>query len=112
MDSEKKFLSKHIFQGLKNINDGFDAMSILYFSEEEFAIVLDRIEDYGIGVFGIEVWIEGDFYNVQNYETYTKDPRDRDATQKWYRKAFDLLRAENKNYQYSATYDVPEKLLK
>ncbi len=41
------FLDKHIFHGLKNLNTGFDADSIKYFSEDDFQIVLKRIEKQG-----------------------------------------------------------------
>ena len=52
------YLDKHVFYGLTNLNDGFDAMSIKYFSETDFKIVLDRVKEFGIGITGIEPWKE------------------------------------------------------
>jgi len=52
--NEKAFLDKNIFQGLNNLNNGFDSQLIKYFSELEFEIVLKRVEKLGLGIYGIE----------------------------------------------------------
>ena len=101
------FLEKNIFKGLENINDGFDSESIFYFTAVDFEIVLDRIEKYGIGIFGIEPWLNGEFYDVLSYKDFSRDPAD----SKWYRKAFLSLKINGSKFQYAASYDVPEKLL-
>ena len=44
------YLIGHVFVGLENLNDGFDSESIYYFSENDFEIVLDRVEKLGIEV--------------------------------------------------------------
>ncbi len=46
MENEKlndTYLNQFVFYGLKDINDGFDADTIFYFSESEFLLVHDRV---------------------------------------------------------------------
>lgn len=71
-----KYLDKHIFYGLENLNDGFDAPSIKYFSEPDFGVVLKRIKDLGLGITGIEPWKDGEYYDAVTYETVTDEPTD------------------------------------
>ena len=102
------YLDKHVFYGLTNLNDGFDAMSIKYFSETDFKIVLDRVKEFGIGITGIEPWKDGEFYDVMIYEMVTDNPADPE----WYLKAFEDFKKDDKNLQYAASYSVSDKQLK
>jgi hypothetical protein len=111
MDSERlkksDFLDKHIFYGLENLNDGFDAPSIKYFSKKDFEEVLNRVENYGIGIMGIEPWPDKKFGGVATFEETglaSTDP-------KWYRKAFENFVAQGVNSYFAASYFVPDKLL-
>ncbi len=101
---KKAFLETKVFHGLKNLNDGFDASEIYYFSEKDFKIVLERVCDLKLGVYGIESWKDGAFFDVYSSEDYNKKPNDSD----WYFKAFDDFVALDKALQYSATYFIPE----
>ena len=104
---ELEYLKANVFNGLENLNDGFDSESIYYFSESDFEIILDRVEKNGIGIYGIEPWIDGDFYGVlivEDFNTIATDP-------KWYRKAFMEFKASGKKLLYAASYEVPKKLL-
>jgi hypothetical protein len=66
---DKDYLDKHIFIGLTNLNDGFDAPGIKYFSEKDFDIVLTRrVKEHGIAVYGIEPWLNRDYYATSVYE--------------------------------------------
>jgi hypothetical protein len=103
----RNYLDKYVFDGLKNLNNGFDAASIKYFSEEDFKIVLDRVREQGLGITGIEPWKDGEFYGVVTYEMVTDMPTDPD----WYMHAFEDFRKEGVNLQYAASYFVPEMLL-
>jgi hypothetical protein len=47
------YCDKHVFYGLKNLNDGFDNQTIRYFSEKDFEIVLERVKSLGLGIYGI-----------------------------------------------------------
>ena len=51
---EKKFLNENVFNGLTDLNDGFDSPGIRYFSEVDFEKILERCEKYGLTIFGIE----------------------------------------------------------
>ena len=101
------YLKTNVFLGLKNLNDGFDSESIYYFSEPDFQIVLDRVEENGIGITGIEPWKNGEFYDVMVFEDFNTTPND----SKWYRKAFKEFQKRGEELQYAASYDLPEKLL-
>ena len=104
---EFQYLKNNVFNGLENLNDGFDSESIYYFSESDFEIVLDRVEKNEIAVFGIEPWLNGDFYDVLSYEDYKTVANN----PKWYNKAFSEFKRRRKNLMYSASYQVPKKLL-
>lgn len=104
---ELAFLDKNIFRGLKNLNNGFDAKSIKYFSESDFEIVLNRVKELGLGIFGIEPWSNGSFYEVSIFEDYTNNSKD----SSWYNIAFENFKKEGKGLVYSATYDIPVEIL-
>src|SRR5690606_22829953 len=89
---ELEYLKSNIFYGLKNLNNGFDSESIYYFSESDFEIVLDRVEKNGLGIYGIEPWLNDDFYGVmvfEEFDTVATDPN-------WYRKAFSEYKKSGK----------------
>lgn len=105
-DTKHEFLVKHIYHGLKDLNTGFDSHYIKYFSQNDFEKVLDRIEEYGITLSGLEPWLNGDYYDVQIMEDHIEQLGD-----KWYRVIFEKYKLENQNLQHSASYIIPEKLL-
>ncbi|CAA9196877.1 hypothetical protein ACHRVW_02855 [Flavobacterium collinsii] len=98
------FLIKNVFIGLENLNNGFDSESIYYFSENDFEIVLDRVEKLGVEILGIEPWKNGAFYDVITNEDFNSDL-------KWYRKAFIKFKESGENLQYAASYKIPSELL-
>lgn len=106
---EKKlnYLNRNVFFGLENQNSGFDSESIKYFLEEDFKIVLDRVENLNLGINGIEPWFDEEFYNVIVVEDYGNNPFDSN----WYKSAFENLKKEKKNLLYAASYIVPLNLL-
>ena len=103
---EFEYLKTNVFNGLENLNDGFDSESIYYFSESDFEIVLDRVKKNGIAIFGIKPWLNGDFYDVLSFEDYKTVAND----SKWYRKAFSEFKSRKKNLMYSASYQVPKEM--
>jgi len=106
MDKEA-YLKKFIFEGLTNLNDGFDSERIKYFSQQDFEIILNRVEDYGLGIYAIEPWKDGEFYDVITWE----DNSDHPANPSWYKYAFIEFTKKDGNLMYSASYYIPEKLL-
>ena len=104
---KEEFLKSKIFYGLKNLNDGFDSESINYFSESDFEIVLKRVEINGIGIYGIEPCLNGEFYGVRVHEQIDAKPNDPN----WYREAFSEFKKSGKKLQYSATYEIPNELI-
>ena len=108
-NSERKneFLNNHIFYGLQNLNDGFDAPGIKYFSEDDFEEVLTRVQRQGLGIMGIEPWKNGEFYKVMIYEDFTDDPADPN----WYMQAFQKFKEGREDLQYAASYFIPGRLL-
>ena len=105
---EIEFLKIKIFYGLENLNDGFDSETEYYFSETDFEIILKRIEKYNIGIYGVEPCLKGEFYGVIIHEQYETEPDDKS----WYRDAFEFFRKQNKELQYSATFMIPNELLR
>ena len=100
---EEQFMREKIFHDLKDVNTGFDVACISYFTEEEFDIVLQRIEKYKIDVYGIEPFFENEFYDVVCHEDYNIGANN----PLWYRTAFDNFRKEKKGLQYAASYNIP-----
>ena len=101
------FLDRNIFCGLRNLNTGFDVPSIKYFSEEDFRIVLKRVEATGIGIHGIEPWRDGEFYDVWTAEDFRGECTDPE----WYRFAFEEFVSRGIRLQYAASYYIPDNLL-
>ena len=54
-EQDKRFLGEAIYAGLRNVNTGFDSERIVWFSPEDFLIVIDRCESRHVRVIGIEV---------------------------------------------------------
>jgi len=100
------YLNNYIFYGLKNINTGFDVSTIAYFSEADFEIVLHRVRQYGLGIYGIEPWKNGKYFDVLCYESFSDDATDHN----WYMQAFEKFKNTGEQLQYSATYFVPESI--
>ncbi|MGN7203823.1 hypothetical protein ACTHQF_06075 [Pedobacter sp. SAFR-022] len=103
---EAAFLRVHIFYGLHDRNDGFDSMNISYFKEAEFRIVLERCKAMGIGLYGIEPWKNGQFFDVRTPE----DDADCDNPG-WYFTAFEEFAALEQDLDYAASYHVADHIL-
>ena len=85
-----------------------DSPSIKYFSKDDFEKILDRAEFYGLKIFGIEPWPDRQFFNARVYEEYDTSA----DNPEWYRDAYDRFLEEGVTSYFSATYGVPENLLK
>ena len=104
---QNDFLELHVFAGLTDLNDGFDVREIKYFSETDFEEVLKRVEHFGIGIYGIEPWLNGELFGVAVHEEHKKKATDA----RWYNKAFKTFRMKQKGLVYAASYKVSPKLL-
>ena len=102
VETKIEYLNINVFYNLKNRNNGFDAESIYYFSQSDFEIIINRIEKLGIGILGIEPWLNGEFYDIKVVEDYGGASTDSE----WYRKAFEELKKENENLLYAASYEI------
>ena len=104
---QTEFLNNIVFKDLKNLNKDPKKKEIIYFSEEEFQIVLERAEHFGISIYSIETWKNKKSQAISVNEDFRKkatDPR-------WYKKAFLTFKTTEKKLNYSATYKVSNKLL-
>jgi hypothetical protein len=108
--TKEEYLKNYIYKGLTNLNNGFDSPSIYYFDEFEFKIVLNRVEKLGLGIFGIEPWgfLDKHYFDTKVYEEYSSSSTDTD----WFNKAFKEFCSINEKLMYSASYYIPEELLK
>lgn len=104
---QTEFLEKNIFTDLKNLNEGTDKETVHYFSESDFEIVLQRVEHFGIGVYSVQSWLNGNANEVASHEDFKKKATD----PKWYKKAFLTFKSRQPGLLYSATYKVSNKLL-
>ena len=104
---QTEFLEKNIFIDLENVNDGFEDASNHYFSESDFATVLKRAEHFGLSIYKIESFLEGEAFDVADHDAFKKKATD----PKWYEKAFSDLKKRQEGLVYSATYKVSKKLL-
>jgi len=104
--AKNEYLVATIFHGdlITNLNTGFDAPSIFYFSESDFEILLKRVERLGLGIYGIEPWdMDNHYYGVKLFDDYSTNPSD----PSWYKKAFLEFKATGDKLQYAASYYVP-----
>ncbi len=104
---QTEFLEKNIFIDLKNLNDGPDKETVQVFSESDFDTVLQRVEHFGIGVYGITAWQNGEVSEVAAHDDFKKKATD----PKWYKKAFLTFKSRQPGLSYSSTYKVSNKLL-
>ena len=102
-----EFLEKNVFKGLKNLNDGFDEENIPYFSQEDFAELIPRLEHFGIGVYEIRVRQDDKFLPSVTHLDLAKKATNPD----WYKKAFLTLSMKHEGLLYGATYKISKKLL-
>jgi len=106
---KEKYLTENLYKGLTNLNTGWDASSIYYFTKSDFKVLLSRVENLGIGIYGIEPWdSDNHYFGVKLYDDYSSKPSD----PSWYNKAFSEFVDTGEELQYSASYYVPEELLK
>mgnify|MGYP001027519847 CR=1 FL=1 len=104
---QNDFLELHVFTGLKNVNEDFGKNPVHYFSENDFAEILKRVEQFGIGIYTIDARLSADVVETANHESFKKKATDA----KWYKKAFSTFMHTQADMTYSATYKVSPKLL-
>lgn len=93
---------------MTNLNDGFDVPAISYFNEIQFEIVLARVKELkAIGIYGIEIYKDGEFWAVDTFESYKTYPQD----SHWYETAFKKFRDVDETFHYSASFYVPGNYL-
>jgi hypothetical protein len=109
-----RYLQKYIFNDLENLNDGFDVLSISYFNEAQFAVILERIKaTNAVGLYGLEPHFlnpetgQVEYFAVETYESYSTFPQDSN----WYLTAFEKFKATGVTLYYSASYHVPGNYL-
>ncbi len=104
---QTEFLEKNVFADLKNMNDGFDEETIHYFSESDFETVLKQVEHFGIGIYGMKTFLNGEFHADSAHDDHNKKATD----PKWYKKAFKTFKTRQAGLLFAATYKVSKKLL-
>ena len=104
---EEIYLDKNVFYGLTNVNTGFDNKNIKCFSETDFRIVLERVEQLGLGIYGIEPWKDGEYYGVEVFEDFSSSPTE----SCWYFGSFNRYINSGDLIEYSATFLIAESLL-
>lgn len=104
---QKAFLEQHIYKGLKQLKPAESEEYIGLFSEEDFAVILERAAYYGMSIYTIESWENDAIQQVMNHEDMKKKATD----EKWYSKAFKTMRMGEPGQSYTARCKVSKKLL-
>lgn len=104
---QTKFLEKNIFTDFKNMNEGDDKDTIHRFSESDFEVILQRLEHFGLGVYSIHTWLNGEEFENAAHDDFKKKATD----PKWCKKAFLTFKSRQEGLTYAATYKVSNKLL-
>ncbi len=104
---QPKFLEQHVFNGLTNVNKSKDENSAHQFSEKDFAVVLERCAYFGIGIYTIESFLDGESYGASVHEDFRKKATDA----AWYNKVFSTFNHTQEGLTFSASYKVSKKLL-
>ena len=104
--TQEEFLEQKIFTGLTNKNTD-KSNADFYFSEEDFFEVLKKAEYFGLSIYTIKTFLDGNEFKTVEHETFRKKATDA----KWYNREFKNLKREQKNLLYTATYKVSKKLL-
>ena len=104
---QAEFLEQKVFIDLKNVNDGFDESANPHFNEWDFAIVLQRAEYFGLGIYEIQAWLDGTLYDMEIHEHFKKKATD----PSWYQKALTTFTTQQKGLTFTASYKVSAKLL-
>lgn len=107
--TKEQYLEKNIYNGLTNLNTGFDSPSIRYFSQIEFKILLEKVEKQNISIYGIEPFDSDlDYFDTKVHEQYNKKANDPE----WYNGAFEEFVSLEEELIYAASFHVPDELLK
>ncbi|QXP79170.1 MULTISPECIES: hypothetical protein [Winogradskyella] len=104
---KNEFLEQHIFTGLENINDGYESEATHYFSELDFATVLERAAHFGLGIYSVEARLDGEVFGTSGHDKAKKKATD----PKWYTQALSDFKKRQAGLAYGATYKVSQKLL-
>jgi len=78
---------------------------LLIGEKREWAIFfrLERGKKKGIGIYGIEPWRNGEYFDLDTFENYKTFPQDPE----WYFSAFQKFKKRGEDLQYSASFYVP-----
>lgn len=104
---QPEFLEQHVFNGLTNVNESKEDNAPQHFSEKDFDEILNRCEYFGIGIYTIESFKDGDSYGASLHEDFRKKATDAS----WYDKAFSTFRLSQDGMTYTGTFKVSLKLL-
>ena len=97
--TEHEFLELNVFHDLKNYNSGYDDDKIWHFDVKDFPIVMERAEEFGVRILGIECWED-------EKEKYTKYREDYEHDI-WHRTAYKELIDNHSPCTFAATFEIP-----
>ena len=105
--TELEFLQAEIFKGLTNLNKKATEAKEYKFEEADFAIILERAEYNGLGIYNVTTWLKRTTFGTITHQDQAKkatDPR-------WYNRAFITFKNRQEGLIYAADFKVPAKLL-
>jgi hypothetical protein len=101
------FLMKNVIYGCKINQTKIDWEGNRYYSENDFELILQRTKKLDIGIHGIECFLYGNLYDVKVEEEFRKEPTD----PTWYESVFNEFQNIRGDFEYSATFYVPDRYL-
>jgi hypothetical protein len=109
LEQEDRFLREVIYDGLTDLNTGFDSPLIGHFSPEDFLTVIDRCESLNVRVIGIEVFTT-DVEPPWKVQMLWIEISPEDGGYDWARRSVRKY-MERSDITISATFDVPGTIL-
>jgi hypothetical protein len=109
LEQEDRFLREVIYDGLTDLNTGFDSPLIGHFSPEDFLTVIDRCESLNVRIIGIEVFTT-DVDPPWKVKMLWIEISSEDGGYDWARRSVRKY-MERSDITISATFDVPGAVL-
>ena len=106
MNAGFEYLRRHVYTGLTNANEENKTSTTYCFTEAEFEIVLQRVQQLGLGIRRIAIWS-----NDQLFKAVSPDDNVKHNDPHWYFNAFEYFQSLGLGLQYSASFEIPYELI-
>ncbi len=103
------YASKYLQQGLPTARQYLNDSGMRFYHADHFDVILKRVQEQRVGINGMEVWKNGEYYDVRVFEPVWGND-EYDST--WYMAAYRELRIPESAYMYMCTFKLsPDRLV-